>query len=337
MSRTLILTGLFIGGLWAGMIGCSSTKQSHQSNKPCTTCMAKANIGTDSTTVVHVHSSPNNPKELIIDDVSIPKQNAETGKLVSQNKMVEKGGTSLSTTNKSVTNPSSLPKDVVLSPSSNSAKMVKSSVSGSSTVPTKSNPNSPTSKSVQSTYGMIPITPDNRGTNSSADNKGSLVPGSLINSSEIPREVRSSNVKVPNGIIPMVSDSSITVPGSVSTSNLPTAKVTQDSKKGMGNQVTVTETYVSNQKVREQYSHAKDYTWLIGKLEYLKSKKVWRMRYCSPDQEDPYGGCVNLTARDERLEAFKDGDFVKIDGKLINPESKINGSAYEVNLIHPIK
>lgn len=77
-------------------------------------------------------------------------------------------------------------------------------------------------------------------------------------------------------------------------------------------------------------SHAADYSWLIGRLEYSKSKQTWRIRYASYEVEDTFGGSVTLVGADDTLERYADGDLVKINGQLIDPELKTSAPPYRI-------
>src|SRR5262249_36117286 len=42
------------------------------------------------------------------------------------------------------------------------------------------------------------------------------------------------------------------------------------------------------------FSHAADYSWLQGQVEYSHFGNSWRLRYASVDESDSYGGSVTL-------------------------------------------
>jgi hypothetical protein len=85
-----------------------------------------------------------------------------------------------------------------------------------------------------------------------------------------------------------------------------------------------------------RYDHSKDYTWVMGKLEYLYSKKAWRVRYCPADVEDDLGGCVTLIGVDGSADNLKDGQMVRVDGALVDPESKQIAPQYQVRAIKSV-
>jgi hypothetical protein len=86
-----------------------------------------------------------------------------------------------------------------------------------------------------------------------------------------------------------------------------------------------------------RYDHAKDHSWLMGKLEYLYSKKVWRVRYSPPEVDDELGGCVTLVGIDPALDNFKSGQMVRVDGVLVDPDSRQLSPAYQVHGLKPLE
>jgi hypothetical protein len=72
--------------------------------------------------------------------------------------------------------------------------------------------------------------------------------------------------------------------------------------------------------LKQGFGFAKDYGWLMGELQYVRSRGVWRLRYAEADQDDRYGGTVTLVG--EGLTAdCKSGQIVRVEGQMINPES----------------
>jgi len=84
------------------------------------------------------------------------------------------------------------------------------------------------------------------------------------------------------------------------------------------------------------FGHAADYGWLMGELEYLHSKNVWRLRYAPADQEDRHGGTVLLVA-DSLPSDCKSGQVVRIEGQLVNPESDEPRPPYWVRTLQVLK
>lgn len=81
------------------------------------------------------------------------------------------------------------------------------------------------------------------------------------------------------------------------------------------------------------FSHAPDYTWVQGELVYLHSHNCWRIRYASVDEDDKFGGGVNLTETGP-MDNYKDGQCVRIQGRPSDPENK--DSDYRVSSIQAL-
>jgi hypothetical protein len=84
------------------------------------------------------------------------------------------------------------------------------------------------------------------------------------------------------------------------------------------------------------FGRAEDYHWLMGQVEYSRLGQGWRLRYGSPGEDDPHGGSVTLTG-DRRLAALKDGQYVKVEGSLLNPRNKGTAPAYRVEAFQVIE
>jgi hypothetical protein len=78
------------------------------------------------------------------------------------------------------------------------------------------------------------------------------------------------------------------------------------------------------------FSHAPDYSWVQGELVYLHSHNCWRIRYASVDEDDRFGGGINLTETGP-MDNFKDGQCVRIQGRPADMENK--ESEYRVTSI----
>ncbi len=81
------------------------------------------------------------------------------------------------------------------------------------------------------------------------------------------------------------------------------------------------------------FSHAPDYTWLQGELVYLHSHNCWRIRYASVDEDDQFGGGVNLVETGP-MDSFKDGQCVRVQGRPSDPQNK--ESEYRVTSIQAL-
>jgi hypothetical protein len=83
------------------------------------------------------------------------------------------------------------------------------------------------------------------------------------------------------------------------------------------------------------FGHAEDYSWLAGKLQYCRFNKSWRLRYASVDEEDPFGGSVTIV-EDLRVTGLKDGQMVRVEGHLLNPQAKAIAPPYQVNSVQTV-
>ncbi len=83
---------------------------------------------------------------------------------------------------------------------------------------------------------------------------------------------------------------------------------------------------------KPQFGHAADYTWLTGEIWYVPQKDQWRLRFASIDEEDRYGGAVTLDARSE-LQGYKSGQLVRVDGSMVDPESRGIAPKYRIKEI----
>jgi hypothetical protein len=83
------------------------------------------------------------------------------------------------------------------------------------------------------------------------------------------------------------------------------------------------------------YGHEPSYAWLTGKLEYSPSRQQWKLRYIALESAtDAYGGSVVLP-ESEKLKSFRAGDFVRVDGRVLQkPEdSKEFAPTYSIDRI----
>lgn len=81
------------------------------------------------------------------------------------------------------------------------------------------------------------------------------------------------------------------------------------------------------------FSHAPDYSWVQGELVYLHSHNCWRIRYASVDEDDKFGGGVNLIEAGP-MDNYKDGQCVRVQGHPSDPENK--DSDYRVTSIQAL-
>jgi hypothetical protein len=68
-------------------------------------------------------------------------------------------------------------------------------------------------------------------------------------------------------------------------------------------------------RVTGDFAHAADYSWLQGVLEKAPSGPI-TLRYSEQPAHDPWGGSIRL-ADDARLNVFRDGDVIAVEGELV--------------------
>lgn len=75
------------------------------------------------------------------------------------------------------------------------------------------------------------------------------------------------------------------------------------------------------------FAHAKDYSWLQGKLVRIHSRGGhWQVRYAPLDQQDEHGGMVVLTGAVDA--DMKEGDIVKVAGSLAGYDDRLRATLY---------
>jgi hypothetical protein len=87
--------------------------------------------------------------------------------------------------------------------------------------------------------------------------------------------------------------------------------------------------------VQPWFSHAEDYSSLSGQITYSRSTKTWRLHYASVDTTDPYGGTVTLMDSD-KLKGLQDGQCIRVEGHLVNPDRKELDAPYNVGAVKVI-
>jgi hypothetical protein len=83
------------------------------------------------------------------------------------------------------------------------------------------------------------------------------------------------------------------------------------------------------------FAHARDYTWLCGRVEYSRLSKGWRLRYASVEEADRFGGSVTLVP-DPKLDALKEGQYVRVAGHLAGEAAGLSPQ-YEVESVTPVQ
>jgi hypothetical protein len=88
----------------------------------------------------------------------------------------------------------------------------------------------------------------------------------------------------------------------------------------------------SNVSTEPRYGHDAEYHRLIGVLDYSRIQDAWVLRYVSYEDDDRYGGSVTLVAPGNMTQ-FKAGQTVRVEGDLIDPESRQLRPAFQVRSI----
>lgn len=79
-----------------------------------------------------------------------------------------------------------------------------------------------------------------------------------------------------------------------------------------------------------EFAHAKDYSWVQGRLEYRHRTHEWRVRYEPLWEEDRYGGFLVLEGGGDAQKAWKEGDWVRLSGT-VQDSSSAHGPVYQVD------
>jgi hypothetical protein len=83
------------------------------------------------------------------------------------------------------------------------------------------------------------------------------------------------------------------------------------------------------------YGHAPDYRWLTGELRYAQVRQAWCLRYAGEEDQDRYGGSVTLVTSGMTT-GLRPGQAVRVEGELIDPESRDPSPAYRVRGLTPL-
>lgn len=84
-----------------------------------------------------------------------------------------------------------------------------------------------------------------------------------------------------------------------------------------------------------EFAHARDYSWLVGQLQLVHSPQhQWKIRYAALDENEQWGGSMIL-APDARLDQWKDGDMVYVEGEILSdrPSLYLAGPLYRIRCI----
>jgi hypothetical protein len=91
----------------------------------------------------------------------------------------------------------------------------------------------------------------------------------------------------------------------------------------------------SSPSAAAQYYNSPDYSILFGVLDYNARRGTWRLRYADAGDEDRYGGSVTLDGIGRQMDGFSGGDYVRVEGGFVNPESTEPSPAYRVKEMRP--
>jgi hypothetical protein len=86
----------------------------------------------------------------------------------------------------------------------------------------------------------------------------------------------------------------------------------------------------SQAPVTDRFAHDPNYRWLVGTLDYSQIQGAWLLRYMSYEEDDRYGGCVTLVGPLPGA-VLKKGKTVRVEGSLINPDSRHLRPAFQVD------
>lgn len=100
-----------------------------------------------------------------------------------------------------------------------------------------------------------------------------------------------------------------------------------------GMPVAGTEPLTLTSSADSRFAHSANYSWIVGELEYLRSRNSWRVRFTTPGEADAIGGTVTLAGADSQMEGLAAGTVVRIEGALIDPESRETSPRYQVRSI----
>jgi hypothetical protein len=86
------------------------------------------------------------------------------------------------------------------------------------------------------------------------------------------------------------------------------------------------------------FGHAPDYRWIAGVLDRHTKGGYWTLRFADFGSDDEWGGKMRLLD-DPRLNNFKDGDRVFIEGELLAPRAaaSVDGTSYPPYRINEVR
>jgi hypothetical protein len=84
------------------------------------------------------------------------------------------------------------------------------------------------------------------------------------------------------------------------------------------------------------YYNSADYSILFGVLDYNARRGTWRLRFADAAEEDRYGGSVTLDGVGRQMRDYVSGQSVRVEGALVDPESRDVSPAYRVKEMRPV-
>ncbi len=94
-------------------------------------------------------------------------------------------------------------------------------------------------------------------------------------------------------------------------------------------------------KPGDRFGHSADYKWIAGVLDRHSKGGYWTLRYADYSSDDEWGGKMRLLD-DPRLEDFKDGDQVYVEGELLAPRAAASAESvsyppYRINAVRLVE
>lgn len=91
-------------------------------------------------------------------------------------------------------------------------------------------------------------------------------------------------------------------------------------------------------KPGQVFGHAPDYRWIAGVLDRHTKGGYWTLRFADFGSDDDWGGKMRLLD-DPRLDKFKDGDRVFIEGELLAPRAaaSFEGTSYPPYRVNEVR
>jgi hypothetical protein len=83
------------------------------------------------------------------------------------------------------------------------------------------------------------------------------------------------------------------------------------------------------------YYNSPDYSILCGVLDFNARRGTWKLRFADAGEEDRYGGSVTLDSVGRQMQDFTSGQTVRVEGALIDPDSRDVSPAYRVKDMRP--